>query len=210
MNKPPISPVDYQRIFRTVYSVLSNETKDLTKSCYHINYCASAILNEHYNLRAAPYAGIAAYCVSEKPLSIIGFFELKEGVPDVNGENAHCWIHVDGWHLDFTTPLFPELARQGGITVKKRKRFCKPISKGKEHPADLKSVGDFFAYPDQARSQSAWDEINSKPGNVDLIMICCQWYSKPPQQMQKSIKIGKTPQEFTTVPLSGIEVQGSW
>jgi hypothetical protein len=210
MDKPPIGPVDYQRIFRTIYSVLSNEKGDLTKACYHINYCAAAILNQHYKLKATPHTGIAAYCVSEKPLRIIGFFELKDGIPDVNGMNNHCWIQVNGWHLDFTTPLFPELAAQGGINVKSRKRFCKRISKGKEDPADLRAAGDFFAYPDQAKSLATWENINSKPGVIDLISICCQWYSKPPKSMQRAIQIGKTNQGLTTVLLSTIEVQGAW
>ena len=210
LEKPPISPVDYRTIFRTIYSVLGNEKGDLTKSCFHFNMFASEILRQHYGLRAIPYVGIAAYCISQDPKSIIGFFELCDGIPDPHGGNIHCWIHVDGWHIDFMAPLFPEVAKLGDMPPCNRMQFCKPISLGKDHPNDLQQAGDFFALPDKERTLSVVDELAKKPANADLMSICCAWFRKPPVKMQESILIGKGNQGPSSVHFSRIQITGSW
>lgn len=84
------------------------------------------------------------------------------------------------------------------------------MSKGKEHPNDLLTSGDFFAHADQAKSLATWETINAKPGMIDLISICCQWYKKPPQKMIEQIQIGKSESGIDTVSLSNISVDGSW
>jgi Protein of unknown function (DUF2026) len=209
-DKPPIKQADYRRIFRTIYSVLSNEEGDLTKSCFHFNFFASSILHQHYNLQAIPYVGNAGYCISEDPHSLICFFDLKDGLLHPQGENVHCWIHLNGWHIDFMAPLFPELAKIGKMPPCSRMQFCKPISHGKEHPNDLQLAGDFFAWPDKERTLSVVEELAKKPANADLMSICCDWFRKPPLKMQENILIGKGINDTAKVHLSNIQIANSW
>lgn len=210
MKKPPISNADYQRIFRTAYSILERDTPDLTKACYHINSIGALILRKHYGIDARPVVGFAAYMLDEKTRFIVIFGDLAEQVIDREGPNSHCWITTGDWHIDFMAPLFPELTKAANYPKCEPRMFCKPAHLGKNSLDDLKRAGDFFEWPHEEKTKSHLTEVFGKPAFQDLADIVCQWFRKPPAPMLKSIPIGTQKGEIYEVRLSDIRMIGSW
>jgi len=56
---------DYHRIFCTIYSILLSDNAEIQHSCIPFSVVGSVILNEHYNIKAKVYMGLAAYMIDE-------------------------------------------------------------------------------------------------------------------------------------------------
>lgn len=210
MPKTIISGADYQRIFRVVYSVLEPDLRDPEHGCFYINILAAALLREYYHIPAIPVVGAAAYCLNGKANSILLYASLKDDTLDVDGPNVHCWIKADDWHIDFMAPLFPMLAKKGGLPVCKSKMMCKPINAAKMSLADLKQDGDYFILPNLERTREEISRLISKPLVSDLSHISSMWFERPPAKMKEAIEIGKSDDSRYPVHLTKLRIEGSW
>ncbi|MEZ5386133.1 MAG: DUF2026 family protein [Prosthecobacter sp.] len=208
MSRFLIPRADYQRIFRTIYSVLANETIELTKACVAINTIGASILNKFYGFDARPFAGIAGYCV--KPESVILFATKDNGVLKADDGGFHCWIETEDWVVDFTTPLFQKLVEGSAIPDPGSKMMQRKYLSAKQSPQELVSAGDYFIHADIEFTKHALKKFASKQGHHDLINICLNWYQKPPRAMMDSIGIGNEKGEVREVKLSRFSVIGEW
>lgn len=209
MSNLLISKVDYQRIFRTIFSVLQNEGADLPHSCLWFNVIGAAILNRHYGIKARPVAGTAGYRVSAEERGIILFSSIVDDKLTVDDQGWHCWIETDEWFVDFMAPLFPILAKEHSVLcapnmMQRKIRFMK------ESINDLHVPGDFFAAPDADITKERLQHFASLPVNHDFIEMCSQWYAKPPKQMAPGIEIFGNMGQRNYVELSRFEVKGAW
>ena len=208
MSKFLIPRADYQRIFRTIYSVLVDETVDLTKACVAINTIGASILKQFYGLDAHPFAGIAGYCV--KPESVILFATNRKGILEADDGGFHCWIETEDWVVDFTTPLFPKLLEGSAMPNLGAKMMQRRYVSAKKSPQELVSSGDYFIHADIDFTKHALTKFASKQGHHDLVNICLNWYERPPKAMMNSIRIGNEKGEIREVLLSRYEVVGEW
>lgn len=204
---PPVPLSDFERISQSVLGILVAEKANITASCLFFGIIGESILNRHYKLEARAVVGSAAFNLgAAKPIA----FANPEGDPvTVGEENFHCWVEANGWFLDFSSIVFPEIIASLGGQPCPRLMFQKPLVKSSLAMSELQSQGAFYCRPDHARTQEAIAGFRSKLAYSDLAEICTDWYRKPPKQMAP---IGLGDQHGNTKPafLSPVKFDGVW
>lgn len=209
MSKPLIPRVDYQRIFRTIYSVLRNENGHILRSCEYFNIIGAAILQKHYGIRARPVAGIAAYRVSAAPNGVILYAHVDVNQLVLTDNGYHCWIQTDEWLIDFIAPLFPEIGKESGINCESR-MMQRKLQAMKSSVDDLLAPGDFCAFGDADFTQTTLEKFWRKRVNHDLAEMCSAWYAIPPIPMAPVISVFDEKGRASEVALQRFEIQGVW
>lgn len=201
---------DYQQIFRTIYSVFEHEKLDLKASCMGYNIIGAMLLNDFYGIDARPFAGIAAYCISEEPKAVLMFASEFEGSLRPTDGGFHCWVETKDWLIDFTAPLFPLIVAGKNLPDPGPKMLQKEVALLKDSPQALTLKGDAFACPDEAFTKAALTGFAHRPFHHDLINVCRSWYAKPGSPMRKHIRIINQRGDAKVVELSNFQVVGCW
>ncbi|KWI89998.1 hypothetical protein WM09_12130 [Burkholderia ubonensis] len=202
--------VDYQRIFQVAHGIIREVGKDTSKSCVFFSIAGAHLLNTHYGIGARPIVGAAFYKLdaSDRVLAIAYAtqqFELS------SREGFHCWVEADGWCLDFTSPLFPEMAKHSGYTgVRDRRMFQKPLSSMAEGLAALKSPGDFYLNSNMDLTRELLTKNIQRNDVKDLIGIAAHWYRKPPRKIESKMTIGNDLGRVMTLTLDAPQISGVW
>jgi hypothetical protein len=212
MTRQLIPHDDYCRIFRTIYSVLHSENGEIPHSCIWFSLIGATILHEHYKLSAKVFMGIAAYMVDDVSLSVLTFAE-KDGGRLVSTEAGfHSWIEVDGFIVDFMSPLFPTLMMKAPGS----KALCKPqmlqreIETVAKSPRELAATGDFFLCPNAKLTNDLVDHFISIPSNMEILDICNSWYRRPPSEMPQTIDVSDGRGGIDKIHLQHFDVMGEW
>jgi hypothetical protein len=202
---------DYERIFKTTYSILKSENAKIESSCIYFSIFGANILKEHYKLDAKVHAGIAGYKVGSGEKNVLMFAEIDGDNLACTQNGFHCWVEVDGWFLDFMAPIFPNVMKASGSNEScKAMMMQKNLDQMSENIDALTNLGDFFlsSYPN--RREEISKDFFSKPANTDLLKICSQWYKKPPRKILKDIPISNGKGTINNVQLTNKSVVGVW
>ena len=211
MNKYLIPLKDYERIHKTIYSILKNEDANMVRSCLYYSLFGAHILKEHYKIEPKVHAGIAGYCANAGEKGTLMFAEVSGGNLSCSKNGFHCWVEAEGWLIDFMAPIFPEIMKASG-----NEQLCKPLMLQKElglavsNPGELVNTGDFYVSSNPNLMNELFNNFVSKPANTDLIEICSRWYKKPPKKMLKKIPISDGKGNMGAVSLGGKSVIGVW
>ena len=106
---------DYCRIFRVIYSVLDGRAHT-HRACIFFAVAGAIILRQHYQLKALPVAGAAAYVVDSSASRIAMFGKLEDEMLVSSPEAFHCWVQCNGYAVDFMAPVFRENLQSSGIS----------------------------------------------------------------------------------------------
>jgi len=202
---------DYERIFKTIYSILKSENAKMEHSCLYYSIYAAKILQQHYKLEPKVHAGVAFYRVGKEENQVLGFADQSGDNITCTKNGFHCWVEVKGFMLDFMAPIFPEIMKKMGQT-----EICSPYMFQKcsdlscSNPSNLSTIGDFFveSYPNVM--EDLLNNFSSKQANIDLVEICSKWYKKPPKKMMKTIPISNGKGIINDVAFSGKSLVGAW
>ncbi|MDO8926680.1 MAG: DUF2026 family protein [Sideroxyarcus sp.] len=204
---PPVPLRDFERISQSILGILVAENAHITASCLFFGVIGESILNRHYKLKARAVVGSAAFNLGgPKPIA----FANPEGESvSVGEENFHCWVEANGWFLDFSSLVYPEIAVSLWGQPCPRMVFQKPLVKSSLAMSELQSQGAFYCRPDDALTQEAIAGFRSKLAYSDLTEICTEWYRKPPRQMPP---IGLGDQHGNAKPafLAPVKFNGVW
>lgn len=166
-----------------------------------------SIINKHYKLKAKAVVGSAAFNLGgSKPIAFVN----PEGESVAAGEeNFHCWVEVNGWFLDFSSLVFPEIVASLGGPPCPRLMFQKPIEKASSSMSELQKQGAFYRRPDDTFSLEKIAGFRALPVYADLAEICTDWYRKPPKPM---VPIGLGDKYGNTKPafISSAKFNGVW
>jgi len=202
---------DYERIFKTIYSILKSEEADIEHSCVYASIFGAHIIRSHYKLEAKVHAGIAAYKLGAGDDDVMVYAERKEGEVFCSDAGFHCWVEVNGWLIDFMAPLFPDMIKRlRKELVLKPLMMQKRLDKSKKSIGDLVEVGDFFLETDINKTHEIIDNFSEKRANSDLMEICENWYKKPPKKMIKKLPISDGKGYTNEVSLIGRSLEGVW
>jgi hypothetical protein len=204
MDKYLIPLKDYERIHKTIYSILINEDAQTHHSCIYYSLFGAYILNEHYNIDPKVHAGIAGYRLVSGDQGTLLFAEINGSYLSCSDNGFHCWIEAEGWLIDFMAPSFPAMMKEAGNNnTFKPFMFQKEINLASETPDEMSDIEDFFisSYPEFMND--IFNNFISKPLNTDLIEICSQWYKKPPKKMVKNLPISDGKGNISTISLVG-------
>lgn len=202
---------EYERIYKIINTLLLNEGGDPAYSCILFSAFGSYILEKHYNIRAEPKAGLAAYHVgADNDAIVFGKYD-KEGSVTSSKDSFHCWVEAKGWLIDFMAPSFPELYKKSGkdytIPVK---MFQKPLSKMALSINHLEKSGDFYLEYSQVTTVEKMSILSTRHAYSDLAEICVQWYKKPPKKMINKIIIKDQNGKDMSTSLKGSIITGTW
>jgi hypothetical protein len=211
MSKFLIPFQDYERIYRTIYSILKSEKANVTHSCIYFAVFGAYILETHYKIRANPVAGIAGYRVGYGERDVLIFADSIDGRMCANDDGFHCWIEAEGWLIDFMMPIFPELMREiGHPNPCGKKMMQKRLASAAPSVGSLIAEGDFFCIPDLDRTREIMVNFQSKPANADLAQISANWFKRLPKKMLVEIPISDGKGRLSRVSLIGDALDGVW
>ncbi len=162
---------DYERIYKTIYSVLMSEKADITKCCLHFSLFGTFILKSHYKLDAKSVVGIAGHRVGNDIKNVLMFAEVIETRLACTENGFHSWIEVDGWLIDFMAPLFPKLMIAGGCQEPcEAKMMQKRLDRKVNSPNVLKSLGDFYIGPSTKYTRELTEHFYSTASEFSWII----------------------------------------
>lgn len=207
MKTPPVPLRDFERIAQTVLGILVAENANIAASCLFFGIIGESILNRHYKLNAKAIVGSAAFNLGgTKSIT----FANPEGKPAGDGEtNFHCWVEANGWFLDFSSLVFPEITASLGNRPCLRLMFQKPLVKSCRSLSDLQHEGAFFCSADEQLTQDRIANFRSMLAYNDLVEICTDWYKKPSRPIQ-TIDLGDQHGKVKPVALSSLKFNGVW
>jgi hypothetical protein len=206
---PPVPLPHFERIAKSILGILEAEKADITASCLFFGIIGASILNKYYKLSAQAVVGAAAFNLDGT--HFIAFANQPGKVVPVGEENFHCWVEANGWFLDFSSIVFPEIVTSLSGHSCPRLMFQKPLLKAQNSLSELKLTpeGAFYCRPDSALSQQQFSKFRNTLSYVDLVEICTGWYRKPPKLMPPiglSDRLGITKPAF----LSSYQFSGVW
>lgn len=206
----PITDADYKQIFQVLYSLIGSETEDLTNKCYHFNILGCMLLSEFYQIEAHPVVGIAGYCLGGSPVKRLIYGEEQYGTIRSDGEQDHCWVITEEWHIDFMAPLFPEILVKGDLPACERKIMMKHASEAKDSLDDLLQEGDYFVSINPEKTERRMRDFLDSPYHRSLATICNFWFKKPPCELRESIPIKDQDGQKSLITLKDLEITGSY
>jgi len=198
---------DYERIYKTINTIILNESADPTVACTFFSFYGAHILREHYKMDAQPVAGLCLYHLGGND-DILTFGELVDDGFTSNMDAFHCWVIADGWLFDFMAPAFSDI--NTGKNSLPNKMIQKPLSSMASSVSSLVNEGDFYFEVNPAILKNRMEYLSSSLAYSDLGEICSRWYKKPPKKMQKSIQIGDVKGKLNSISLTGNSVIGAW
>ncbi|MDM8356604.1 DUF2026 family protein [Pandoraea communis] len=206
----PLPLADFQRVFQVAHGIADELAKDVSKSCLLVNMIGAVILGEHYKRDAHPVAGAAFYKLdaSDRALAIA---DPAEGFERSSPDGFHCWVEVDDWCIDFTSPLFPEMAAHSGDRIRcDRKMFQKPRAAMAPSFDLLVSPGDFFLDPNRELSVFLLSKNLARNDVKDLLQVASGWYQKPPRKLQRTFQIQSDEGKVISLSANAPLVTGAW
>jgi len=155
-------------------------------------------------------AGVAGYNLRTPTNFSLVFGRLEADGVFSDSSRYHCWIEVDGWVIDLMAPLFDDMApidRKGAVIP--RCMFQKPLLDDAS-TVNLDTPGAYLHVPNHRLTTELMKGFTEKPGYMDLVRICEQWYVRPPKKIVASVGIEDQGGTVTEVFLSPIRVAGVW
>lgn len=201
---------DFERIYKTINTILLNENADTTAACMFFSVYGAYIISNHYKIDASPVAGLALYNLGEDD-AVLGFGKIDDGHVYATSNEFHCWVEGNGWLFDFMSPNFPQLLSKIGKTGNiSAKMMQKPLNEMSSSPTEFKKIGDFYLQPSHNIAQDVFSTFSENLAFADLAGICSQWFKKTPRKMQKSIIVGDNKGNQNKVNLQGNRLTGAW
>ncbi|WFS23933.1 DUF2026 family protein [Rhizobium rhododendri] len=200
-----ITQTNYERIYKTINSLLLNEGSDPSVACIFFTAFGGWILKQHFGIDTRPQGGLAAYRLDD---DVLIFGEKTENGFTGDGEGFHCWLEADGWVIDFMAPAWPQL-KNTPFQIP-AKMFQKRKSDMSESLDGLSKSGDFFLAASGHSTMKHMQIVTSRPAYGDLADIASLWFQKHPKKMRSEIAVGDSKGKVKNVLLTGNRLVGTW
>ncbi len=177
---PAIPLPVFQRIANASAGLILSEGVELVGKCILFGIMGERLLRTKYRINDAR-AVVGAFSICVAPSKVIAFAG-HQGTAD-NRQNFHCWVEAAGWIFDFSSFLYPELARTSLGTACKPLMFQKPAFQVAEAFDAPKSPGEFYFREDRVLREPTIESTLRHPAVQDILEILEQWYLPPPKKM---------------------------
>jgi hypothetical protein len=203
----PLSFVDYQRIYQVIFSVITAARGLPHRACMFFAGSGALLLQDQYKLNATISAGLAAYKLNAGSPLYFGRAERGQLVADVR--SFHAWVEVEGYAIDFTAPLFDDVAREEGMAAVPRRMFQKPLAATKDDLHAIAEPGDFLLQHDEAVASDVIRRFGLDPGHDYLVEVCQAWFTKPPRAIRPKEVPGPGGNPLS-LQLRAPAIEGAW
>ena len=177
---PVLSLKDFQRISNAIAGIIVAERGELIGKCILFGIMGQHLLRTRYKMTDAR-AVVGAFWVCIAPTKVIAFAG-HQGTTD-NRQNFHCWVGAAGFLFDFSSFLYPVLARQYLGAACPPLMLQKHALQVSESRHALEKPGDFHLLEDRALREITIDATLSVPATGDILQILEEWYQPPPKKM---------------------------
>ncbi len=208
VGKPPISFKDYERIYKTIHSIVEAEGGKVAHACLYFSIMGAYLLNEHYRLHAKVYGGGAIYQLGGDKRKLM-FGEIKDNVFTSGPDGFHLWIEVDGWLIDFMAPNFPLLPTESNSGLETRLLML-PLTENKNRLSNFSEGNEFLLLHNNALANEVIDQFFSYPANKDFLDIAINWFCKPSKKMKKGLELCDQNGCSKPVAFTGRSLIGAW
>lgn len=178
---PPIQLQDFQRISNAAAGMILAESGRLIGKCVLFGIMGEQLLRQRYKIKGAR-AVVGAFSICVAPTKIMAFAG-HDGTTD-NRQNFHCWVEADGFVFDFSSFLYPILAREHFGVACPVLMFQKPATQVLKTMDSLEKPGDFCCLEDHSLREITIDATLRVPAVQDILDILVEWYQPPPKKMQ--------------------------
>lgn len=206
---PPITVVEYERLFRVIHAVLTQVGHDPVRSSLFFAVAGAFVLRRHHRLgNVCPVAGAAGYALPGTEPLCFGTAEGDTLVAD--GEHHHCWIEADGWVVDLSAPLFAArfTAPSPGSALPPR-MFLRPVLP----PSSLERLSAPGGYLHRINEKLTTQRLQGFAGTApyaDLVRLCERWYVRPPKKIAPAVAVTSEDGSTLTLALSPLRLSGAW
>ncbi|MFM8332925.1 MAG: DUF2026 family protein [Candidatus Methylumidiphilus sp.] len=201
---------DYDRIYKTINTIILNEDADPTAACTFFAFYGASILEKHYKIDAKAVAGTCMYHLGGEE-NVLCFGQIYNSNLIASPTGFHCWILAEDYFIDFMAPNFPDLLKRSGQSFScKPKMMQKPLSKMAGAVDGLQKKGDYYFNISTEMTNNRMQYLLSSKAYLDLEDICINWYKKPPKNMAKHIQISDGKGNQNLISLTGKSVVGAW
>jgi hypothetical protein len=209
---PPLSPTDYQRIFRVLKTVLDGADAKAARACIFFNVAGALLVEQVYKKRCQLVAGAAFYRIDDGAGTILSFADQNQNHDNLSsGKGFHCWVLCEDYIIDFMAPLFRESLQAAGIPGNcSRKMFQKPRSAMADSPLLIRKPGDFYMLPSVDLTREVLEKFFARNDAKDLADVCLHWYKKPPKEIPPQLSMVDNHGVQTDMTLSGLAITGAW
>lgn len=208
MKKFILTLPEYDRIFKTIYSVLEGRA-NTPKACLFFASAGALILNKYYKIPASAVGGAFMLCTESVP-SVLVFGKIVDGILVSDSEGFHFWIQTESHVIDFMAPIFGKSIDSKGFNKPiPRKMFQRSINDEAVSPNDLSATGDYYTSPNPELTDEMIDKFLGRHFNTDLLLACDSWFKKHPKKME-DMSLGDDTGRIHKLQLSGPSLTGAW
>ena len=178
----PVLPLqDFQRISNSIAGMIIAEGASLIGKCLLFGIMGEWLLRDIYKIADAR-AKVGAFAVCVAPAKAISFAG-HDGTVN-NRQNFHCWVEAGGFAFDFSSFLYPALARASRGLTCQALMFQKPLAEIANAMDSLKNPGEFYLLEDCALREETIAPALRAPAFLDVLEILVEWYLPPPKAMK--------------------------
>ena len=214
-HRPPITVVEYERLFRVIHAVLTHAGHDPVRSNLFFAVAGAFVLRHHHRLgNICPVAGAAGYALPVPGTAPLCFGNSEGDTLVADAEHHHCWIEADGWVIDLYAPLFAALlsarcaAPSPGSALPPR-MFQRPAlpPTGIER---LSAPGGYLHRINEKLTTQRLQGFAETASYADLVRLCERWYVRPPKKIAPAVAVTSEDGSTLTLALSPLRLAGAW
>ena len=206
---PPITVVEYERLFRVIHAVLTQVGHDPAQANLFFAVAGAFVLRRHHRLsNVCPVAGAAAYALTGSELLCFGTAEGDTLVADA--DHHHCWIEADGWVIDLSAPLFAaRFDASSSSRALPPRMFLRPAlpPTGLER---LATPGGYLHRINEKLTTTLLQGFAETASYADLVRLCERWYARPPKKIAPAVAVSSEDGSTATLTLSPLRLTGAW
>lgn len=182
----PLALDEYRRIYETAHSVIVAAGGRPHQACQFFAALGTILLNERYGLPATFSAGVALFNFGEKQPLCFGRPTQAGWISDPR--HYHAWVEVDGFAIDFMSPMFPDVVRELGGPASPRLAFQMPIEAMAEDFITLhERIGAFGLTLDDVVARAVLEEFDADPVHAELLSVALDWFERPELSMRDRV-----------------------
>ena len=210
-SHPPITLVDYERLFRVIHGVLNFATQDPAKESLFFAVAGAFTLKRHHKLNSvSPVVGAAGYGLPVPAKAPLLFGQVTGDTLTADEMHHHCWIEADGWIIDLSAPLFdahlPSEKKTGALPACMFQRpVTSPVSL-----ADLGTPGASLHRVHERLTTTRLEQFSATPAFAELVRLCAMWYARSPKKLAPALGLSAPDGSSRTMTLSPIRLTGAY
>lgn len=209
--RPPITLIEYERLFRVIHGVLAHTTAEPAQASLFFAIAGAFVLKRQHKLQSvSPAVGAAGYALPAPARSPLLFGLPEADTLQADDNHHHCWIEADGWIIDLYAPLFDTLLAADQKTGPLPARMFQRQRSPDTSLAALDVPNGALHRINERLTTARLDHFASRPSEAELVRLCALWYARPPKKLAPALGLAGPDNITRSLPLSPLRLTGAY